>query len=144
MGARREEARIEFVRAKDRSTIGIEVSAPGREPLFMEMSPAEADEMISDIARVRMGLSDAVPEVLEPRAIIPAVWDPIWRPSEKPPRRGYRGIDVRHPGYGWQRFVFDRRTAKEIAAHLEPDREDPAANPPRKPKKTAVRKKTPR
>ena len=101
--------------SNDRGLLKLEVTAGGK-PFTIQMTSADADDFIHNLAEVRGGLLDEVPVELDPGAIVERVKDPAWRLPKADEDRV--AVDLRHPGFGWIRFEFPRAEGAEIGRHL--------------------------
>jgi hypothetical protein len=81
------------------------------------LSAADIDTLIMGLSRARASLTDGVPDELDPGANPLAIQDPKWRALPVMLPTGY-SLDLRHPGFGWIRFVFPQPQAQKIAHYL--------------------------
>ncbi len=102
---------------RDRSAVQMTMRIGTKVVGTVDLDASAIEEHILTFARFRASLADAVPEQLDPGARPLAVQSPKWHvPPTKLPS-GY-AFDVRHPGYGWMRFVFPDNEAAQIADYL--------------------------
>lgn len=83
----------------------------------------DLDELIANLGEVRAGLTDQVPERLEPSGRVPAVRDPAWWCQA---RKEDTALCLRHPGYGWVAFGLPHHEAKALGDWLIKGAEDEA------------------
>jgi hypothetical protein len=105
---------------RDRSAVEMTMRIGTKVVGTVDLDASAIEEHILTFARFRASLADAVPEQLDPGAKPLAVQSPKWHVPPTKLASGY-ALDVRHPGYGWMRFVFSDNDAAQIADHLRRD-----------------------
>lgn len=85
----------------------------------ISVTAAELDNFITDLARVRMSMTDEVPREISSGIPLEAIIDPAWR-TRPLPHPGIPGplLCLRHPGFGWLGFILPNQEAINLGQWL--------------------------
>lgn len=81
-----------------------------------ELDAQDVEKFIEAFGAIRAGMSDAVPEKLDPMPRLPTTEHPHWHVYD--PRPEGHLLAIRHPGFGWLGFLLAEDAATALAGWL--------------------------
>lgn len=100
----------------NRTAASLHVEVDGIHVGQFDMDAPELDALIAQLGKIRSMLVDQVPAELDPNARLQGTATPVYRICNIRNReRDEIALSLRHPGYGWLTFHFDRDAALVFA-----------------------------
>lgn len=104
----------------DQGLARVEVSEDGKDVARLLMNEVQLSECIDRLAAIREQMTNPIAATLDPSEIMVPTMQPQWRVVPAETDQGVRGtlLALRHPGKGWNGFLFDGEQAKELGQTL--------------------------